>query len=129
MSSSGKEEGEVIGINSSCFTARPRSSASSSGFLVVYRVLNADERAEDEASGRMRRIGSWGEQEEQRKEEKEGRRGRRRARWARWVVELVTMVMSAWEGERRRLEARESRWEEDCIQNIFTFSKVPILPF
>ena len=42
----------------------------------------------------------------------EGRAGtwRRRARWAGWwVLELVTKVMSAWEGERRRLEATESR--------------------
>ena len=95
----------------------------------MYRVLNADARAEDETSGRRSMRGSWGEQEEQRKEEKEGRRGRRRARWASWVVELVTKVTSAWEGERRRLEARESRWEEDCIRNIFLTSKVPILSF
>ena len=76
----------------------------------MYKVLNAEERAEDEMSGRMMSKGSWGEQEEQRKVEREGRRGRRRARWARWwVFELVTKVMSAWEGERRRLEATESR--------------------
>ena len=95
----------------------------------MYRVLNAEERAEDEASGRRSKRGSWGEQERQRREEREGRRGRRRARWADKVVELVTKVMSAWEWERRRLEARESRWEDDCIRNIFLSSKVPMLPF
>ena len=89
----------------------------------MYKAFNADKRAEDEASGRMRMIGSWGEQEEQRREEREGMRGRRRARWADKVAELVTKVTSAWEGERRRLEARESRWEEDCIRNIFTFKQ------
>ena len=103
-------EEEVGWINFSGFTAeRPRSSASSSGLLVVYRVLKAEERAEDEVSGRRRSRGSWGEQEEQRREEREGMRGRRMARWARWATsELVTKVTSAWEGERRRLEARES---------------------
>ena len=75
----------------------------------MYRVLNADERAEEETSGRRSRRGSWEEQEKQRREEMEGRRGRRRARWAYKVVELVTKVMSAWEGERRRFEARELR--------------------
>ena len=87
-----------------------RSSDSSSGLLVVYTVLNAEERAEDEMSGRRMIKGSCWEQEEQRKVEREGMRGRRRARWARWwVLELVTKVMSAWEGERRSLEATESR--------------------
>ena len=95
----------------------------------MYRALNADERAEDETSGRRSRRGSWGEQEKQRRGEREGRRGRRRARWADMVFELVTKVMSAWEWERRRLEARESRWEEDCIRNIFLSSKVPRLSF
>ena len=70
--------------------------------------------------------GGRGGQEKQRREEREGRR---RARWADKVVELVTKVTSAWEGERRRLEARESRWEDDCIRNILLSSKVPILPF
>ena len=93
----------------------------------MYKVLNAEERAEDEMSGRMMSKGSWGEQEEQRKVEREGRRGRRRARWARWLLELVTKVMSAWEGETRRLEARESRWEEDCIRNIFEQYSYPVI--
>ena len=88
----------------------------------MYSDLNAEERAEDEVSGRRRSRGSWGEQEEQRREEREGMRGRRMARWARWAtLELVTKVTSAWEGERRRLEARESRWDEDCIRNISKF--------
>ena len=103
----------------------------------MYRVLKAEERSEDEVYGRRITKGSWGEQEEQRREEREGRRGRRMARWARWVtwlvawrvtwwvrvVSLVRKVTSAWEGERRRLEARESRWEEDCIRNISLSSK------
>ena len=95
----------------------------------MYRVLNAEERSEDETPGRRSIRGSWGEQERQRREEREGRRGRRRARWADMVFELVMKVMSAWEWERRRLEARESRWEEDCIRNIFLSSKVPRLSF
>ena len=37
----------------------------------------------------------------------------------------MTKVTSAWEGESRRLEARESRWEEDCIRNILISSKKP----
>ena len=41
----------------------------------MYKVLNAEERAEDEMSGRMMSKGSWGEQKEQRKAEREGRRG------------------------------------------------------
>ena len=87
----------------------------------MYRVLKAEERAEDEVSGRRIRRGSWGEQEEQRREEREGKRGKRMARWAEWitwlviwrvawwvmVVSLVTKLTSAWEGETRRLEARE----------------------
>ena len=99
----------------------------------MYRVLKAEERSEDEVSGRRMRRGSWGEQEEQRREEREGKRGRRMARWAEWitwlvvwrvtVVSLVTKVTSAWEGETRRVEARESRWEEDCIRNISLSSK------
>ena len=47
----------------------------------MYKVLNAEERAEDEMSGRMMSKGSWGEQEEQRKVEREGRRGGG-GRWA-----------------------------------------------
>ena len=37
------------------------------------------------------------------------------------MVSLVTKVTSAWEGKSRRLEARESKCEEDCIRNIFCF--------
>ena len=95
----------------------------------MYNILNADERAEDETSGRRSRRGSWGEQEKQRREEREGRRGRRRTRWADKVVELVTKVTSAWEEERRRLEARELRCEDDCIRNIFLSSKISFLSF
>ena len=83
-------------------------------------VLRADERTEEETSGRGITRGSWGEQEEQRREEKEGRRGRSTARWAEMVLVLVTKVMSAWEGQTKRVDASEPRWEEDCIRNIFS---------
>ena len=39
----------------------------------MYRVLKAEERSEDEVSGRRIMRGSWGEQEEQRREEREGK--------------------------------------------------------
>ena len=83
-------------------------------------VLRADERTEEETSGRRITRGSWGEQEEQRREEKEGRRGRSTAWWAEMVLVLVTKVMSAWDGQAKREEANEPRWEEDCIRNIFS---------
>ena len=83
-------------------------------------VLRADERTEEETSGRRITRGSWGEQEEQRREEKEGRRGRSTAWWAEMVLVLVTKVMSAWDGQAKREEASEPRWEEDCIRNIFS---------
>ena len=55
-------------------------------------VLRADERTEEETSGRRITRGSWGEQEEQRREEKEGRRGRSTAWWAEMVLLLVISV-------------------------------------
>ena len=69
-------------------------------------------------SGRSRRRGEWGEQEEQRREEREGRRERRRALWAWREREGVTRVTYEWEGEGRREEEREERWEEEAIANI-----------
>ena len=78
----------------------------------------AEVRQEAGVSGRSRRRGEWGEQEGQRREEREGRRARRRALWACRVREGVTRVTSLWEGEERREEEREERWEEEARANI-----------
>ena len=75
-------------------------------------------REEAGVSGRSRRRGSWGEQEEQRREEKEGRRERRRDLWAFRERVGVTRVTSEWEGEERREEERDKRWEEEAMANI-----------
>ena len=69
-------------------------------------------------SGRSRRRVSWGEQEGQRREEREGRRERRRDLWAWREREGVTRVTSAWDGEERREEEREERWEEEARANM-----------